>query len=91
MNWEAFGAIGEWVGAVGVVVTLACLVHVWDRCRVGAADPAEWERVGPRLARILQTPFGRVWWAEGGGGFTPEFRTELERLSGLAAVPLPAE
>ena len=27
MNWDAIGAVGEWIGAIGVVVTLAYLVR----------------------------------------------------------------
>ena len=158
MNWDAIGAVGQWVGAIAVVLTLGYLVrqirdsnvqmrraelnaaqaqfsqwrqalmrdadlariwsqgmqnpsqltavelvrldqtltevayamyHVWDRNRVGASDPGEWERVSSRgFSRLISSPYGRIWWDGHAGGFPPAFGTEVERLA--AAPPAPA-
>ena len=155
LNWEAIGAIGEIIGAAGVIITLLYLAsqlrqntralqvtsidsttqvgndvrrllaenpEMTDIYRRGLADPdslddLEYERfrlavtngiwalwnawaqakLGGReswtaqqhiLVRMLTAPGGRLYWAENGGEFDPEFKAEVDRLIGAHAEDL---
>lgn len=155
MNWDAIGAVGEWVGGIGVVVTLAFLVaqvrqnavlmrrieqnatvqewsalrrllmsdaeivrlrqigsqdpasltdvdkerlatlhnellwlgfQMWQRANDGLLDHDAWRRFLPVARGLLETPFGRAWWAVTKDQFPAEFVAELDRRVGSSAA-----
>ena len=60
MNWEAIGAVGEIVGALGVISSLAYLAsQIRTACAVFGMTPADRSRVSaPRFPE--ENPFSRL-------------------------------
>ena len=89
MDWQMLGAIGESVGALGVIISLAYLaIQVRSGARATRRQFAHefksswrWAAFSDPISRpeVVSLPGFAKWWADRGHWFTPEFREVVEK------------
>jgi len=73
MNWEAIGAIGEDVGAIGVIATLAYLAIQIHQYPAGTFDQIISEGYRVNMVQTFSWPTFEGWWRDNQERFGSDF------------------